>query len=234
MRYQLLIFDWDGTLMDSEARIVACMEAACKDLELPSRGKTAIRNIIGLGLEEAVRTLFPDQHSVTHRQLVERYRHHFLVADTTPSPLFPGVRSMLEELRERGYWLAIATGKGRAGLEKVLRESGLEELFLATRCASDTASKPNPLMLHQLLDELGMGPEHALMIGDTEYDLQMAQNANVAGVAVTYGVHPRERLLQYAPIACIDSITELRDWLVAPTLSKVGKILTNEEPEPSS
>ncbi len=200
--------------MDSEARIVACMEAAIGDLGLPSCGKAAIRNIIGLGLEEAVRALYPAEHLSIHRQLVERYRYHFLIGDVTPSPLFPGVRSMLEDLRKRGYWLAIATGKGRVGLEKVLEESGLKELFMATRCASDTASKPNPRMLHELLNEFGVESSRALMIGDTEYDLQMAQNADIHGLAVSYGVHPRERLLQYAPVACIDSVAELHKWFL--------------------
>ena len=216
MNYQLLIFDWDGTLMDSEARIVACMEAACTDLKLPRPGKVAVRNIIGLGLEEAVHALFPNEHPATHRRLVERYRHHFLVADTTPSPLFPGVHTMLEELERHGYWLAIATGKGRAGLRKVLQESGLEKRFLATRCADETASKPNPSMIHELLDELGVEAEQALMIGDTEYDLQMARNAGTRALAVSYGVHSRERLLQYRPVACVDSIGELHEWLLTP------------------
>ncbi len=219
MSYRLLIFDWDGTLMDSEARIVACMEAAIGDLGLPHCGKPAIRNIIGLGLEEAVRTLYPAAGTTVQRQLVERYRYHFLVADSTPSPLFPGVRTMLEDLHGRGCWLAIATGKGRAGLEKVLEESGLKEWFMATRCASETASKPNPQMLLELLEELGTEPSQALMIGDTEYDMQMAKNAGVPSLAVSYGVHPRERLLQYEPVACLDNIDELHRWLTSTVAS---------------
>jgi len=198
--------------MDSEARIVACMEAASRDLELPDPGKAAIRNIIGLGLDEAVQTLFPGHSPVLQRQIVERYRYHFLTADTTPSPLFSGVESMLHDLKQRGYWLAIATGKGRPGLQKVLDDTGLGHMFLATRCAGDTASKPNPQMLFELLDELGVEAGRALMIGDTEYDLQMAQNANMQALAVSYGVHDRERLLQYNPVGCIDTIPELHEW----------------------
>ncbi len=198
--------------MDSEARIVACMEAASLDLKLPNPGKAAIRNIIGLGLDEAVRTLFPSHNKATQQQIVERYRYHFLIADSTPSPLFSGVVPMLRDLKQRGYWLAVATGKGRPGLQKVLDDTGLEQMFLATRCAGDTASKPNPQMLFELLDELGVESEQALMIGDTVYDLQMAQYANMPALAVSYGVHERKRLLQYDPVGCIDSIPELHDW----------------------
>ena len=212
MRYQLLVFDWDGTLMDSEARIIACMEAASNDLSLATPDKAAIRNIIGLGLDEAIHALFPEHTAAVHRQMVERYRYHFLTADRTPSPLFPGVVPMLQDLKQRGYWLAIATGKGRPGLQKVLSDTGLEQMFLATRCAGETASKPNPQMLFELLDELGVEAEQALMIGDTEYDLQMAQNAKMPALAVSYGVHERDRLLQYRPVGCIDSIPNLHNW----------------------
>ncbi len=212
MKCQLLIFDWDGTLMDSEARIIACMEAASRDLDLAEPDKAAIRNIIGLGLQEALQILFPDHIPAVQQQLVERYRYHFLIADATPSPLFSGVVPMLHDLKQRGYWLAVATGKGRPGLQKVLNDTGLEPLFLATRCAGETASKPNPQMLFELLDELGISSEQALMIGDTEYDLQMAQNANMQALAVSYGVHERERLLQYSPVECIDNIAELHNW----------------------
>ncbi len=212
MKYQLLIFDWDGTLMDSEARIIACMEAASHDLELPNPGKATIRNIIGLGLEEAVQTLFPGRNPAVQQRIVDRYRHHFLTADSTPSPLFSGVVPMLHDLKQRGYWLAVATGKGRTGLQKVLGDTELEQMFLATRCAGDTASKPNPQMLFELLDELGVEADQALMIGDTEYDLQMAQNANMQALAVSYGVHEQERLLQYDPVGCVDSISELHSW----------------------
>ncbi len=213
MQYQLLIFDWDGTLMDSEARIITCIKAASRDLKQPEPDETAIRNIIGLGLQEALAALFPTRETSLLTQLAERYRYHFMTADPTPSPLFPGVETMLSDLKQRGYWLAIATGKGRTGLQKALRETGLEQMFLATRCAGDTASKPHPQMLFELLEELGTGPEQALMVGDTEYDLQMAKNANMPALAVSYGVHERRRLLQYDPVECVDSVTELHNWL---------------------
>ncbi len=198
--------------MDSEARIIACMEAACRDLELPSPGRAAIRNIIGLGLDEAVQILFPGYNPAVQQQVVECYRYHFLIADSTPSPLFSGVLPMLYDLKQQGYWLAIATGKGRQGLRKVLDDTGLEPLFLAARCAGDTASKPNPQMLFELLDELGVEADQALMIGDTEYDLQMAQNANMAALAVSYGVHGREQLLRYSPVECVNTVLELHNW----------------------
>ncbi len=213
MRYQLLIFDWDGTLMDSEAQIVACMEAACRDLDIEPPPHAAIRNIIGLGLYQAIATLLPAEEPATWRRMEERYRYHFLTGHPDAARLFPGVEHMLRDLRHRGYWLAVATGKGRAGLQKVLRETGLEELFLATRCAGDTASKPNPQMLFELLDETGLEPSRALMIGDTEYDLQMAQSANMPALAVSYGVHERERLLRFDPVGCVESVSELHDWL---------------------
>ncbi len=214
MSYQLLIFDWDGTLMDSEARIVACMETAAEDLRLEKPDKDAIRDIIGLGLEEAIGRLFPDCHPKTRQRLAKRYRHHFLASDTTPAPLFAGVTTMLRDLKQRGHWLAVATGKGRAGLQKVLHDTGLEQMFLTTRCAGDTASKPNPQMLFELLEETGVEARQALMIGDTEYDLQMAQNASMTALAVGYGVHEKERLLRHEPIACVDDVAALHDWLL--------------------
>jgi len=212
--YQLLIFDWDGTLMDSEARIVACARAAAKGIgiEIPSRA--SVRNIIGLGLKEAFLELFPAHDEHTMAQFVEHYRHHFLSADKTPSTLFDGVESMLSQLLEQDYLLAIATGKGRPGLNKVLDETGLRSRFHATRTGDETFSKPNPEMLFQLLNELGVEAKEALMIGDTEYDLQMASNARMPSLAVTYGVHEEERLRRHAPVACVDDISELEDWLM--------------------
>ena len=212
MKYQLLIFDWDGTLMDSEAQIVSCMEAACRDLQIRPPQRAAIRNIIGLGLYEAIAALLPEHDAGTWRRIEERYRHHFLLDPPAPAELFPGARRMLQDLHRRGHWLAVATGKGRAGLRKVLVDTNLQGLFHATRCAGDTASKPNPQMLFELLDETGLEPSRALMIGDTEYDLQMARSANMAALAVSYGVHERERLLQFDPVGCVDSVSQLHNW----------------------
>ncbi len=212
-KFNLLVFDWDGTLMDSEARIVACLRGAIRDLELESRDEEALKNIIGLGLREAVSTLYPDSNDDLLRQLTDRYRYHFLTADPTPSTLFNGAEQILRQLADAGYLMGVATGKGRAGLDKVLEETGVGSLFHATRCADETLSKPNPQMLHEVMDELGAEPGETLMIGDTEYDMLMARNASTGALAVSYGVHTLERLLKCTPLGCIHDIKELEIWL---------------------
>ena len=212
--YQLIVFDWDGTLIDSEARIVNCMRAAIHDLQLPARSNEQMRNVIGLGLQEALATLYPDGDSDMYQNLVDRYRQHFLVEDTTPSELFTGVERLLGDLSERGHYLAIATGKGRVGLEKALDETGLREYFHFPRCADETRSKPHPQMLEEIMDRLGVEPHETLMVGDTEFDLQMANNAGTSALAVSYGVHDKPRLLACNPLACVDDVTALHGWLV--------------------
>lgn len=199
--------------MDSEARIVACVEAAVKDLGLASPGADAIRNIIGLGLREAVHALYPDAGEHLHLDIAERYRAHFLTVNQTPSALFSGARQVIETLHRSGYLLAVATGKGRSGLDRALDTTGLGSYFHATRTADESFSKPHPEMLLQILDELGVMPGRALMIGDTEYDLQMAINAKIPSLGVDYGVHDRERLLKHRPLACLKRITEILAWL---------------------
>ncbi len=211
--YRLLVFDWDGTLMDSEARIVACVQAAATDLELTVPSDAEARNIIGLGLREAVTTLFPGADDDLIARMVAQYRHHFLHVNQTPSQLFANADRVVRALAEQDYLLAVATGKGRQGLDQVLVDTGFAQLFHATRCADETRSKPHPEMLLQILDELGMEADQALMIGDTEYDMQMAANAGVDGLAVSYGVHDVERLSRYASRGFIHDIGELPDWL---------------------
>jgi phosphoglycolate phosphatase len=211
--YNLIIFDWDGTLMDSEARIVSCIQAACRDLDLDVPTAERARNVIGLGLHEACRQVLPEHGEEVHLKMSERYRYHFLTADTTPSQMFDGVEAMLHDLDSQGHFLAVATGKGRAGLDAVLKDTGLGGYFHATRCADETASKPNPQMLHELLDFFGLEPGQAIMIGDTEYDLEMARHASMDSLAVSYGVHEVERLLQHGPLACVDSIPQMHQWL---------------------
>jgi phosphoglycolate phosphatase len=213
--FRLLVFDWDGTLMDSEARIVECMRAAARDQAIPVPDAAAIRNIIGLGLQEAVDALFPGLQPRSVTELAERYRQHFLSAERVPSGLFPGAHETLLELERRGYMLAVATGKGRRGLDQALKATGLEGVFHATRCADETRSKPHPEMLLQLMSELGADPRETLMIGDTEYDMQMAGNAGTAALAVEYGVHARERLIRHVPLGCLSCISELGQWLNA-------------------
>lgn len=210
---RLVVFDWDGTLMDSEAQIVRAMHAAIDDLALEPRSADACRNIIGLGLREAIDALYPGGDDAFLRAFVDRYRHHWL-ACAHASELFPAARETLEVLSDAGFLLAVATGKGRVGLDKVLAHTGLTELFAATRCSDETRSKPHPQMLREILDELGVAPAQALMVGDTEYDMQMAVQAGVGPVAVSYGVHAAERLLRYRPLTCLDQISELPDWLL--------------------
>jgi phosphoglycolate phosphatase len=211
--YQLIVFDWDGTLMDSAGKIVRCFESAVADVGLSSPGPAAIRDIIGLGLGEAIASLLPHCDPQTQSRVVERYREHFLHLDQTDMPLFPGVRDGLMSLAQRGYLLAVATGKARRGLSRVLHETGLEHLFAASRCADETFSKPHPQMLLDILEQTGVAPAAALMVGDTVYDMEMARNARVDGLAVSYGVHERERLLAHDPVACLDSFVEVHGWL---------------------
>jgi phosphoglycolate phosphatase len=213
MKFELLIFDWDGTLMDSEARIIACVEAAVQDLDLPIPSQDAIRDIIGLGLREAVNTLYPGCREGLHEEIATRYRIHYFSQDGTPSPLFEGAREVLDQLQRQGYLLAVATGKSRKGLDHALESTGLDGFFHLTRCADETFSKPHPEMLNQILEQTGMEPRQGLMIGDTEYDLEMAVNAGVPSLGVTYGTHTLERLLKHSPLACVDRVTEIPAWL---------------------
>ncbi len=199
--------------MDSEARIIACVEAAIQDLELPLPSREAISNIIGLGLREAVHQLFPEGDDRLHLEIAARYRVHFFNPEVARSELFPGARQTLQTLNELGYLLAVATGKGRQGLDHALESTGLGPLFLVTRCADETFSKPHPEMLHQILDYTGMHPKEALMIGDTEYDLEMARNAGMPSLGVTYGVHAVERLRKHQPLGCVDAVDQIPAWL---------------------
>ncbi len=212
-KFTLVVFDWDGTLMDSEAKIVSSAMAAAEDLAFPGLEPERVRDIIGLGLREATQVLFPDADNQFYARFIDRYRYHFLVADQTPMPLFDGVADTLEDLRQEGYLLAVATGKARRGLDRVLQETGLTEYFVASRCADEARSKPDPQMLKELMGELGVEPRETLMVGDTEYDLQMAVNAGTQAVAVSYGVHARDRLLKFGPLTCLDRIGDLTKWL---------------------
>lgn len=213
MKFKLLVFDWDGTLMDSQARIVACVQAAAADLNLKMPSYDEAKDIIGLGLTEAMNILFPCSDLREQQSIVERYRYHYLGENKTPTELFSGAREVLEVLAAEGYLMAVATGKGRPGLNRVLEKTGLGQLFHATRCADDAFSKPHPDMLLQILDELGVEARDTLMIGDTEYDMAMAQNAGTYALGVTYGVHEKERLLRHTPLECVDEVTQIPAWL---------------------
>ena len=211
-RFELLVFDWDGTLMDSAAAIVASIQESCRDLGLPVPGREQASHVIGLGLKDALSYAVPELPPSDYGKLAERYRHHYLARDADIE-LFPGVLEMLAGLRERGFLLAVATGKSRAGLERVLEATRLKACFDSSRCADETYPKPHPAMLQELMQELMIEPEATLMIGDTAHDLQMALSAGVPALAVSYGAHPRESLAGFNPLACIETPQDLARWL---------------------
>lgn len=213
-RFELLVFDWDGTLMDSSAAIVASVQAACGDLELPVPSDENARFIIGLGLHDALAHILPELDPAQYPRVAERYRYHFLLRDGDTG-LFPGVAETLKELRAAGFMLAVATGKSRPALERALETTGLAPCFHATRCGDQGFTKPHPGMLEELMALLGVAPGRTLMIGDTTHDMAMAQSAGVARLAATHGAHPKRDLLAFEPIACVDGIAELRAWLFA-------------------
>lgn len=213
LRYDLIVFDWDGTLMDSAAKIVRCFQAAACDVGLSPPPDAAIRRIIGLGLREALDMVLPDVDASTRDELVRCYRQHFVHLDQTEMPLFPGVVEGLQKLGTDGYQLAVATGKARRGLNRVLRDTATSRYFCVTRCADEALSKPHPQMLYDILDFTGIDPRRALMVGDTTYDLEMAFAARMSSLAVSYGAHERDRLLQHKPAGCVDSFLEVCRWL---------------------
>lgn len=212
-QFDLIVFDWDGTLMDSTATIVYAIQGACRDLGLLEPTDNAARHIIGLGLQEAIAHLLPQLPEAEFPLLVERYRHYYFSQEQN-IPLFAGAEAMVRDLHETGFLLGVATGKGRRGLDQVLDQTALRPYFHATRCADECFSKPHPEMLEQLMDELGMTPDRTLMIGDTSHDLLMAKNAGVASLAVSYGAHTREDLLTFTPLSCVDNIQEMETWLM--------------------
>lgn len=211
--YKLLIFDWDGTLCDSIGRIVESMHAASTRSGYALCDDLAVKGIIGLGLPEAIRTLYPeigDDELIAFRQ---HYADYYMALDAQPSPLFEGVAQAMEAFRADGYHLAVATGKARRGLDRVLKAHGWEDYFDATRAADETASKPHPLMLEQILAQCGVSPRQALMVGDASFDLMMARNAGMDSVAVSYGAQSAQALQAYEPRLTIDRFSELQAWL---------------------
>ncbi|WP_421194135.1 HAD-IA family hydrolase [Aeromonas jandaei] len=216
---RLAIFDWNGTLMDSVGRIVACVQGAARDCELAVPSPDQIRQIIGMSLDVAMSRLFPlcsdSGTAIDERQiatLIDCYRHHYL-HDATPSPLFAGAGELLHDWRSRGLQLAVATGKSRRGLDRVLDETGLRPLFVTSRGADEARSKPDPLMLEQILAELGLSPRQAVMIGDSVHDMAMAEAIAMPRIGVTWGVDSSEALSRYEPVAVVDSMTALRTLL---------------------
>lgn len=210
----LLIFDWDGTLSDSTAKIIRCLQQAGKSAGQRVCSDDAIMNIIGLGLPECMLVLYPELTQAQHDDIRHYYSEHFLLEDQTPSPFFEGVQEGLERLRDKGHLLTVATGKSRKGLDRVLKKLQLEDFFHGSRCADETASKPNPQMLSELLDEFSIHKDEAIMIGDTEYDMSMAKQLAMPRIAVSYGAHCVTRLQKFEPLTCVDHFPEFVDWVI--------------------
>jgi phosphoglycolate phosphatase len=212
-RFDLIAFDWDGTLFDSTRIIARCIQRAVVDVGGAMPSDKAAAYVIGMGLMQALAHAAPDVPQQKYPELGARYRHHYLAQQNDLS-LFEGVLPMLDELKERHHWLAVATGKSRRGLDDVLHMVQLKGVFDGSRTADETAGKPHPLMLQELMREFGTGPDRTLMIGDTTHDLQMALNAGCAAVGVSYGAHPPEDFGSLKPLFVADSVRRLHDWLL--------------------
>jgi phosphoglycolate phosphatase len=213
-RFDLIVFDWDGTLFDSTALIAGCIQAAAADLDLPVPSDQAASHVIGLGLTEALQHAVPSLPPARYPELGQRYRHHYLKRQHE-LVLFPGTLELLHGLKARNHWLAVATGKSRRGLDDALQTVQLQGLFHATRTADETAGKPHPLMLLELMAELGARPERTLMIGDTTHDLLLARNAGTASVGVSFGAHTPEAFAALGPLHVAHSTADLAVWLQA-------------------
>ena len=212
-RFDLIVFDWDGTLFDSTGLIVRCIQSACADLGLPVPSDERAAYVIGLGLHDALQHVVPGLPQDRYPELGRRYRHHYM-ARQHELVLFAGTLEMLQALRSRNHLLAVATGKSRSGLNEALADVSLHGVFDATRTADETASKPDPRMLHELMSEFGIPASRTLMIGDTTHDLLLARNAGTASLGVSYGAHEPESFDALQPLAILHSTRELHDWLV--------------------
>lgn len=212
-QFDLIVFDWDGTLADSTGMIAACIREAAEDAGLAIPTLAEARSVIGLGLQEAISMLLPDIQPAQRQLLVERYRYHYYARDEQTA-LFEGAYATVEALKQRGHLLAVATGKGRNGLNTSLHNSGLGRFMDATRCVDECFSKPHPQMLLELMDELDVPPARTLMIGDTSFDMQMADNAAVARLAVGFGAHPMAALQVFDPVWEAHTFDELSLWLL--------------------
>ena len=211
-RFDLIVFDWDGTLMDSARCIAESLQAACGDCGYPVPSDRDARYVIGLGLNDAMAHVLPGVSPTDYARVVERYRHHFLARDSG-TRLFAGVAELLQHLREGGHLLAVATGKTRRGLDRALEQTGLKACFDATRCADESKSKPDPAMLVWLMQTLSVDRERTLMVGDTTHDMEMARNAGVPRLALAHGAHETSALLEHQPLACLDDCAALLAWL---------------------
>ena len=213
-RFDLIAFDWDGTLYDSTQIIVRCIQAAVVDVGGARPSDTAAAYVIGMALMPALARAAPDVPPEKYQELANRYRFHFFKRQDDIC-VFDGILSLLADLRVRGHWLTVATGKSRMGLNHALQDSQFNGLFDGSRTADETAGKPSPLMLNELMTEFGVEPERTLMIGDTTHDLQMAVNAGCPCVGVSYGTHAPDSFAQFNPLFVADSAAQLREWLLA-------------------
>ena len=213
-RFDLIVFDWDGTLMDSTATITQCIQEAARDLGHPMPSREQASHVIGLGLVDALAHAVPTLTREEYPKMAERYRHHWLALSNT-DVLFEGAKAMLDSLKARGAKLTVATGKTRKGLDRALIDTGLVGYFDWTRCADETQSKPHPAMLLETLARLGSSANRTLMVGDTTHDSQMARNAGIAALSVTQGAHSRETLQALEPLAVVASISEMHAWFDA-------------------
>ena len=212
-RFDLIIFDWDGTLVDSVDWIVHCIQQAAAEYGCPIPEPQAAKDIIGLSIENAIGQLFPDIDNTLRTQVIAHYANTFFSRQISRDDLFPGVYPMLRQLKDQGFRLAIATGKKTAGLSRAIEATGVADLFDATRCSDQTASKPDPLMLEEIIGELNADRRKTLMVGDSAHDLQMANNAGIAAIGVTCGAHSASTLRQYQPLMCLNYPTELLEHL---------------------
>ena len=217
---RLLVFDWDGTLMDSVGTIVACTQEVARELGLGETPEQRIRTTIGLGLRESIDAIVPGCDDALFARIIDSYRRHWHSTFRDLPLLFSGVGEMLRGLAKEGYLLAVATGKSRRGLDHALEQTGLRDLFHATRTVDEAFSKPHPQMLLDILDDLGVRAAEAVMVGDTTFDLEMARNAGTGGIGVCSGSHCREELQRLTPLACLDGVVELREWLVGAALTR--------------
>jgi phosphoglycolate phosphatase len=212
-RFDLIIFDWDGTLVDSIDWIVFSILQAAEKYHQRIPNASEIKDIIGLSIENAMETLFPETDHIGRELLTAHYAHTFLSKQISRQDLFPGVYSMLQQLRDAGYSLAVATGKKSHGLHAAIQATGLSGMFGSTRSSDQTASKPDPLMIEEIIQELNADKQRTVMVGDSAHDMQMAVNAGVAGIAVTCGAHNAVTLQQYQPLLCLNYATDLLDFL---------------------
>ena len=211
-QFDLLVFDWDGTLVDSTGHIAASIQAACADLDLPIPAADDARHVIGLGMHDALAYLLPDLEEDRYRALANRYRYHFLAGDEAVES-FPMVEEGIADLEEKGFLLAVATGKSRVGLDRALGKFAFGSRFVTTRCGDEGFPKPHPDMLNHIMEVAGIEPSRTLMIGDTSHDLQLAANAGASALAVTYGAHPPQVLEEHRSLGCMNSFAEVLAWL---------------------